>query len=137
MYGVQDSELNWFRSYLTNRRQRVTVGSATSSWHAVGRGVPQGSVLGPLLFCIFVNDIPNVVGSSEVNLYADDTTLYHSSKCLTDLKRSVETDVESVSKWIDENGLLMNSSKTQSMFLSRRKREDEVAEAMQACAPWN
>ncbi len=53
------------------------------------------------------------VHSSEVNLYADDTTLYHSSKCLTDLKRSVETDVESVSKWINENGLLMNSSKTQ------------------------
>ncbi len=76
-----------------------------------------------------LNDMPNVVGSSEVNLYADDTTLYHSSKCLTDLKRSVETDAESVSKWIDENGLLMNSSKTQSMFLNRRKLEDEVAEA--------
>jgi hypothetical protein len=116
LYGILDGELKWFQNYLSDRRQRVTVRGATSSWHAVGRGVPQGSVLGPLLFNIFVNDMPNAVGSSEVNLYADDTTLYHSSKNLSDLKHTVETDVESVNKWIDDNGLVMNSTKTQSML---------------------
>ena len=63
-----------------------------------------------------------------MNLYADDTTLYYSSKNLSDLKDSVESDVEKVSKWIDDNGLTMNSSKTQCMFLSRKRREREVAE---------
>ena len=118
MYGVRDGESTWFRNHLNDRRQRVIVGGARSSWHAVGRGVPQGSVLGPLLFSIFVNDMPNVIDSSEVNLYADDTTLYY----------SVESDVEKVSKWIDDNGLIMNSSKTRCMFLSRKRREREVAE---------
>ena len=128
MYGVRDGELTWFRNYLNDRRQRVIVGGARSSWHAVGRGVPQGSVLGALLFSIFVNDMPNVVDSSEVNLYADDTTLYYSSKNLSDLKDSAESDAENVSKWIDDNGLIMNSSKTQCMFLSRKGRQCEVAE---------
>ena len=72
--------------------------------------------------------MPNVIDSSVVNLYADDTTLYYSSKNLSDLKDSVESDVEKVSKWIDDNGLIMNSSKTQCMFLSRKRREHEVAE---------
>ena len=129
MYGIQGWELGWFQNYLANRRQRVIVGDAASSWHAVGRGVPQGSVIGPLLFCIFVNDMPNTVDTSKVNLYADDTTLYHSSVSLLDLRKCIESDMENVSKWIDDNGLLMNCSKTQSMFLSRRKRGEEIAEA--------
>lgn len=128
MYGVRDGELTWFRNYLNDRRQRVIVGGARSSWHAVSRGVPQDSVLGPLLFSIFINDTPNVVDSSEVNLYADDTTLYYSSKNMSDLKDSVRSDIEKVSKWIDDNGLIVNSSKTQCMFLSRKRRERVVAE---------
>ena len=72
--------------------------------------MPQGSVLGPLLFCIFVNDMLNVVDTSKVNLYADDTTLYHSSVSLLDLKKYIESDMD-VSRWIDDNGLLINCSK--------------------------
>ncbi len=93
MYGVQGVELMWFQNYLSGRSQ---VCGATSSWHSVGWRVPQGSVLGPLLLSVFVNDLPDVV-NSQVNLYADDTTLYHSSTDVADLKASIESDVEGVS----------------------------------------
>ena len=128
-YGVQGNELQWFRNYLADRRQRVTVNGAMSSWRPVSRGVPQGSILGPLLFCLFVNDMPGSVGSCTVGLYADDTMLYHCSKDLSDLEDSLQDNLDGIARWIDDNGLKMNMKKTQVMFLSRRGRKEEVKHA--------
>ena len=75
-YGVTGSILNWFTDYLKNRRQRVVVDGAASQWTPVTSGVPQGSILGPMLSIIFINDVPEVINNEAVPaLFADDTKL--------------------------------------------------------------
>ena len=78
--GIGGNLLNWFHSYLTNRRQRVVVTGATSDPLPVCSGVPQGSILGPALFLLYVNNLPEVVKSSEVAMFADDTKVFSSIK---------------------------------------------------------
>ena len=74
-YGVRDTALKWFTSYLFNREQHCKVGCATSSTRIIRCGVPQGSNLGPLLFLLCVNDLPNCLNQSSAEMYADDTNL--------------------------------------------------------------
>ncbi|CAB4042120.1 Hypothetical predicted protein, partial [Paramuricea clavata] len=80
MAGFGGKLLQWFHSYLTNRKQRVTVLGATSNTLPVTSGVPQGSILGPLLFVLYVNDLPDAVTTSQVAMFADDTKLFTSVK---------------------------------------------------------
>ena len=77
-YGVNNTELSWFQSYLTERSQYVEVNGITSNALAISTGVPQGSILGPLLFLIYMNDIPEVSTFFKSILYADDTSLLNS-----------------------------------------------------------
>jgi len=74
-YGVDGSSLAWFKSYLSDRRQLVSQAGTMSDMTTVRHGVPQGSILGPLLFIVFINDLPLHVSSSDIDLYADDTTI--------------------------------------------------------------
>ena len=78
-FHVSGNLLSWFRSYVEGRRQRVTVLGATSADKPVTSGVPQGSILGPILFLLYVNDLPDVVQHSNIACFADDTKLY---KCI-------------------------------------------------------
>jgi len=75
-YGVVDGAHAWFKSYLSDRRQCVKYDASLSSWGSIGIGVPQRSTLGPLIFSLFFNDLPNVVDHTCVNMYADDTELH-------------------------------------------------------------
>jgi hypothetical protein len=86
-YGVKTTLLNWFKNYLPVRRQRVVINGAFSSWREVRSGVPQGSILGPVLFIlyIYVNDMPDIVQNSNVVMFADD------SKCYRTVKSSLDT----------------------------------------------
>ena len=73
--GISGSLLNWIRNYLSNRQQRVVINGQSSEWGTINAGVPQGSVLGPLLFLIFINDIVDIV-RSNIKLFADDASLF-------------------------------------------------------------
>ena len=119
-YGITKNELKWFKDYLTGRMQRVCVDSTFSDWTTITRGVPQGSILGPLLFLIYVNDLPDVATQCTVNLYADDTTLYYSDKDPLKVQRALNVDLDQTARWIKANGLRMNIAKTQMMTLSRK-----------------
>ena len=119
-YGILDKEHEWFLNYLSSRMQRVSVNDTYSDWTSVSRGVPQGSILGPLLFLVFMNDLPSVVTSCTINLYADDTTIYYANKDPDTVTRAINDDLQLIATWIESNKLTMNISKTQVMTLSRR-----------------
>ena len=87
-YGIRGSELKWFRSYLTDRKQYVSFNEQSSGLMEINCGVPQGSVLGPLLFYIYINDLPNISKILNFYLFADDTNIYYESNSLTFKGRS-------------------------------------------------
>ena len=109
--GLTSSTTQWFRSYLTNRSQITSVGDALSSATKMPVGVPQGSLLGPLLFLIYVNDLPDCHLASDIILYADDTVVYYSSKSVSDLEHHINADLRTVSEWFSRNFLTLNISK--------------------------
>ena len=129
-YGVQGVELAWFSNYLTERKQRVVMNGVPSQWAEISTGVPQGSILGPLLFVIFVNDLPSVVEECTVNLYADDTALYSVHSDPGELSRRVQEDLQRVAEWITRNGLRMNVNKTQLLVLNRKGKQS-IADSVQ------
>ena len=93
-YNIRNRELTWFESYLSNRKQFCRVGGIVSKTDHIEVGVPQGSCLGPLLFLIYINDLPSSVQSSMVSMYADDTSLSYKSKNLTQLNEAINDDLK-------------------------------------------
>ena len=118
--GIGGSLLSWFSDYLHNRQQRVVINGTHSSWGLIPSGVPQGSVLGPLLFLIYINDITHVIKDCNVRLFADDTCLFMD---VTDRERAVQLmndDLERISKWADQWLVSFSNSKTKSLILSNK-----------------
>ena len=100
-YGVRAGELKWFDDYLVGRKQKVCIGAVQSDWSNILRGVPQGSILGPLLFTLYANDLPQAVVQGRVKQYADDTALYCARDNSADLASSLNTDLASVAEWAE------------------------------------
>ena len=115
--GVERSSLNWFSSFLQGRYQRVSTKVHKSTWFPCMRGVPQGSVLGPLLFSLYINDLPDVVTTGSINIFADDTCLYTSGYCISDTISSVNKNLDRVHAWFKDNKMELNLSKTKSMII--------------------
>ena len=113
-YDIRGEALAWFRFYLSERHQFVSVNGVNSELLKITCGVPKGSVLGPLLFLIFINDLPNVSKKLNFYLFADDTNIYYESKSIYDLVRNVNAELKNVQKWLDANRLSLNISKTNS-----------------------
>ena len=112
LYGIRGNELSWFQSYLKDRKQYTSVGDTFSSVLTIQCGVPQGSILGPLLFILYVNDMPSAVARLNVIMFADDTNLFISSK---DIKSSIQIMNEELNKfteWFCANKLSLNIDKT-------------------------
>ena len=91
--------LKWIESFLTGRKQRVILNGGSSPWSDVVSGIPQGSVLGPILFLIFIDDLPDSV-AGLVKIFADDTKLFSAIKSKEDCKK-LQADLESLSQWSD------------------------------------
>ena len=111
-HGIRGIALTWFRSYLSNREQYVSVNGYNSQNLNVTCGVPQGSVLGPLLFLIYINDIPSASSKFAFYLFADDTSIYFESGNLEQLQKVVNSELKHIKKWLDANKLALNVDKT-------------------------
>ena len=106
----------WFNSYLNGRSQQVLINDKISESNSVSFGVPQGSVLGPLLFSLFINDLPFYVINCIIEMYADDTTMYLYDLTIDNLETKLRSDLINVENWCKMNHLVVNTSKTQSML---------------------
>ena len=116
-YGFDNNSLSFARSYLTNRFQRCKIESHCSNWREITTGVPQGSILGPLLFNIFINDIFLFVESSNICNYADDNTLFAFGKTFDEVTRKLQNDFLILDEWFFNNFLVLNSDKCHFMTL--------------------
>ena len=111
VYGVQECMLEWIRSYMTGRQQCVWIDNTFSGLLDVNIGLPQGSILGPLMFNIFASDLPNCVTCS-IDSFADDSSLTSSSNTIEDINIDLSSNATNVSKWMLENQLCLNADKT-------------------------
>ena len=125
--GFHDQTIKWFESYLTNRTQYTVVNEMKSSLLDITCGVPQGSVLGPMLFLIFINDIKTAIKYSGYKLYADDTVLYSNDTGQTsaELHNCIQQDLNNVQSWCIRNAIMMNVKKTKSMVFGTRQKVAE------------
>ena len=125
-FGISGSLLGWFCFYLSNRKQRVTALGATSSEKPVMSGVPQGSILGPILFLLYVNDLPDVLEHSKVASFADDTKIFKRVDSHTD-GALIQQDLRSLERWSATSGLVFNQDKCKCQHISRRKTVTEFS----------
>ena len=121
-YGIRGRALDWFRSYLSGRKQFVHFGGTNSVEQTVTYGVPQGSILGPLLFIIYTNDLQNSLKTCNSILFADDTTIFHSSKNVKHLYKEVNADLANLHTWFKANKLSLNILKTYYILFQKNKK---------------
>ena len=117
--GITDSLLNWFQNYLRDRKQRVVLPGGLSEWENISAGVPQGSILGPLLFLVYINDIVQEINST-IRLFADDTSLYIIVESPEEAANTLNQDLNRISAWAEKWLVSFNPQKTDSMILSRK-----------------
>ena len=131
IYRFNYLSLSWFKSYLSNRTQHVVINNLSSSSGDVVCGVPQGSILGPLLFLLFINDLPLSLKNSpiSVDLYADDTTLYSTALDKSSLEADLQKALDSVHTWCLENGMLINTEKTKLMLIASRQKRSSLIDS--------
>ena len=121
-YGIAGIEWRWFQSYLSDRRQLTMYNNCPSDIKRVDFGVPQGGIVSPLLFLVYINDIVNCSNLAECVLYADDTNLYMSSSSISDLFTTANVALAEYKGWFNANKLTLNAGKTQYMVFHRKQR---------------
>ena len=118
-YGIRGIALDWLKSYLSDRKQFVSVNGTDSTEKLIRYGVPQGSVLGPLLFIIYINDIPDIAKLAKFILYADDANILISANTIEEINDQLISLTTTLLKWVNSNGLVLNLDKTSYMIFSR------------------
>ena len=123
--GLKTCAVSWFQSYLFNRQQVTRSGGRLSSPRRMSSGVPQGSILGPLLFICYINDLPNCLSSADSFLYADDTAILVKGKDVMDIELNLNEEFKRVDKWFSCNKLSVNTTKTKGMLFSSNRYRDK------------
>ena len=125
-YGITGTNLDWFKNYLTNRKQRVTYDGSLTKTKRIVCGVPQGSILGPLLFLIYVNDLYKTSKLLDFILFADDTNLFYSHTNLKTLFETVNIELKLVNDWFIANKLSLNAKKTKYILFCKKNKLDDL-----------
>ena len=127
-YGVRGLANDWFKSYLSDRKQFVSINCHDSNLAPVLYGVPQGSVLGPLLFLIYINDLNQAIKFCKVHHFADDADLLYFSKSITKFNNYVNLDMKDLTDWLNANKISLNGQKTELVIFKhqRKKLDSEV-----------
>ena len=127
LYGIEHAEQRWLQNYLAQRSQIACFEGELSQEENITYGVLQGSILGPLLFLIHINDVPLHVENCKTIMYADDTVLLFSDKTEDEINKAINQDANLLHTWLCNNGLILNSNKGKTEFMmfvtaARRKR---------------
>ena len=122
IYGVDQNGIKFFESYLSNRSQRCCVNDELSDAVPITCGVPQGSNLGPLLFLIYINDLPNCLNRASPRMFADDTNISIAANSVMELEPLVNSELKNLHQWLVTNRLSLNIAKTEFMIIGSRQR---------------
>ena len=125
-YGIRGSALSWFQSYLTERKQACKINTSLSTFQNITYGIPQGSNLGPLLFTIYINDLPNSLEIAEPAMFADDTSLTVTGESSLEIEYKLGMEIKNVKTWLDANKLSLNETKTEYMLIGSTKRLKQI-----------
>ena len=117
--GIRGNLLTWFQNYLSNRQQRVVLHNTNSDWKPISAGVPQGSILGPLLFLIYINDIVNDI-SSAIRIFADDTCLFIEVDDRVRTANLLDADLSAIDAWAKQWIVAFPPAKTKSLIVSNK-----------------
>ena len=124
--GLSQSSLQWCKSYLTKRKQQTKFKKFISTEETVTSGVPQGSIMGPIMFISFVNDLADNFENCKIVSYADDTQILVSANTVPEVKKKLENLIDVAQKWYTKNSLLNNITKTEIMLISGRKHQESL-----------
>jgi hypothetical protein len=124
-YGVRGLANSWFKSYLSNRKQFVSILGIKSEIKAIKHGVPQGSVLGPLLFILYINDLYTAISKSSTFLFADDTCLLYSHSNLKTIQKNLNYDLRSLFRWLCASKISLNATKTEVVLFHHERKPVE------------
>ena len=121
-YGVRGLALQWIKSYFSNRTQFIQINDTRSSEEIISCGVPQGSILGPLFFILYINDLPKATSLAECLLFADDTTIFYSNSDPDHLASVMNSELTKISLWMKSNKLSVNIKKTNYVIFKAKQK---------------